>query len=287
MSGSKSSNPGVGGALPDQAQGLQLTLHPLPRVAPPSSAQPGSDARAAARRRAGRVRMLLLLLVSAAPVIASYVMVFVVQPRGEASHGELITPTRSWPADLELTGGDGREVAQAPWRHQWTLVAFGGGSCDAACEKRLYTQRQLREMLGRERERVDKVFVVIDDAPLEPRLAATLAAQPPVRVLRASAARVAAWMRVPVEDLESRFYVVDPMGEWMMRTPRDLDPAKFKRDLDRLLRASASWDLAGPSAAEPLRQAQDRPSQGGRAPSGGSERGERGGASAELGTGRP
>ena len=33
-------------------------------------------------------------------------------------------------------------------------------SCDAACEKRLFVQRQLREMLGRERDRVDKVWLV-------------------------------------------------------------------------------------------------------------------------------
>jgi hypothetical protein len=35
------------------------------------------------------------------------------------------------------------------------------------------------------------------------------------------------------------------MGGWMMLAPADLDPMKFKRDLERLLRASASWDRAG------------------------------------------
>jgi hypothetical protein len=35
------------------------------------------------------------------------------------------------------------------------------------------------------------------------------------------------------------------MGEWMMRFPVDFDPTKVKRDIDRLLRASASWDRAG------------------------------------------
>ena len=40
-------------------------------------------------------------------------------------------------------------------------------------------------------------------------------------------------------------YLVDPMGEWMMRAPAEPDPQRVKRDLDRLLRASASWDRAG------------------------------------------
>jgi hypothetical protein len=42
------------------------------------------------------------------------------------------------------------------------------------------------------------------------------------------------------------------MGNWMMRFPPDLDlqsAAKVKRDLERVLRACASWDRAG---REPL-----------------------------------
>ncbi len=227
-------------------QGVRLTVHPLPRLEPESSMTGDVDEThgGGARRRSGRLKMLLLLLMSAAPVIASYFVYFVVQPRGEARHGELITPTTAWPASLALTDGDGRPLAHTPWRKQWTLVVFGLGACDGACEKRLYTQRQLREMLGRERERLDKVFVVVDDAPIRGELASALAAQPSVRVMRASGEQVAAWMGVSIDEVLPRLYVVDPMGEWMMRTPRDLEPVKFKRDLDRVLRASASWDRA-------------------------------------------
>jgi hypothetical protein len=35
------------------------------------------------------------------------------------------------------------------------------------------------------------------------------------------------------------------MGRWMMRFPENAQPAKVKRDLYRLLRASASWDRPG------------------------------------------
>jgi hypothetical protein len=38
------------------------------------------------------------------------------------------------------------------------------------------------------------------------------------------------------------------MGNWMMRFPAKLDAegaTKAKRDLERLLRASAAWDQAG------------------------------------------
>ena len=54
------------------------------------------------------------------------------------------------------------------------------------------------------------------------------------------------WLR-PAEGaaLEDHLYVVDPMGEWMMRMPADPQPQKVKRDLDRLLRASSFWDTPG------------------------------------------
>ena len=45
--------------------------------------------------------------------------------------------------------------------------------------------------------------------------------------------------------LTEQLYIVDPMGEWMMRTPADPEPARVKRDLDKLPRASSSWDRAG------------------------------------------
>jgi hypothetical protein len=49
----------------------------------------------------------------------------------------------------------------------------------------------------------------------------------------------------PGHSLEDHLYLVDPRGDWMMRVPVDADPARLKRDIDKLLRASAGWDRAG------------------------------------------
>ena len=107
-------------------------------------------------------------------------------------------------------------------------------------------QRQLREMLGRERERVDKIWLVTDGGPLPAALAAAVQAPPAPTVLRADATELARWLTPAAgHKLEDHLYVVDPMGEWMMRLPAGADPSRAKRDLDRLLRAAASWDLPG------------------------------------------
>ncbi|NRF66773.1 hypothetical protein HLB44_07245 [Aquincola sp. S2] len=231
MSGSKSSAPDAPGAEP-----LGLTVHGLPTPALPADAQ----------QRRGRLKMLLILGVCALPVLASYFMVYIVGATGvTTNYSALIQPSAALPpVDARLP--DGRSLALPSLKGQWLLVVVGSGACDAACEQRLYLQRQLREMTGRERDRIDKLWLVIDDAPIAAPLQAALAAAPATLVLRLPRATVAAWLKPAAgQALEDHLYVVDPMGEWMMRAPPQPEPAKLKRDLDRLLRASASWDQAG------------------------------------------
>lgn len=231
MSGSNSSYRGDAAGL----EPLSFTVHSMPR---PQAEE--------ARRSRGRLKMLFLLLMCAAPVIASYLTYFVIRPEGRSNYSALVDPARPMPAGLRLTDLQGRPVDAASLQGQWLLVVVGDAACDAACERRLYLQRQLREMTGRERERIDKLWLVLDDASPAPALQAALEAAPATRVLRAPRADVAAWLR-PAEGqaLESHLYVVDPMGQWMMRAPAEPEPRKLLRDVERLLRASASWDRAG------------------------------------------
>jgi hypothetical protein len=197
------------------------------------------------RRLGGRLQALLVLLACAAPVIASYFTYYVIRPDGRSNYSTLIEPAREVPADLALRTLDGRAVAAASLRGQWLLVVAGPAACDAACEARLYAQRQLREMLGRERDRLDKVWLVNDDAPVRPELRAALE-EAGVQMLRVPAPALARWLEPAAgQALEAHLYVVDPMGKWMMRPPVEPQPARLKRDLDRLLRASSSWDTPG------------------------------------------
>ena len=205
----------------------------------------GGGSSAPARVRAGRWKMLAVLAVCAAPVLVSYFLYYVVRPEGRTNYATLVQPTRPLPADLPLATLDGEPVAAASLKGQWLLVTVGSGSCPSDCEQRLFLQRQLREMMGKERERVDKLWLVTDDAPVAPALREALSS-PPATVLRTSRAALERWLQPePGQPLEASLYLVDPMGEWMMRSPPQPDPAKLKRDLDKLLRASAGWDRPG------------------------------------------
>ena len=192
--------------------------------------------------------MIAIFALCAAPVIASYFTFYVVRPAGRANYSELISPPRPLPGATELPLVDlrGAAVEPASLKGQWLLVVVGASACDKQCEELLVLQRQLRETLGKERDRFDKVWFVTDDAPLRPELAAATSAGAPVSILRAPRDALARWLTPAAgHALEQQMYVVDPMGQWMMRVPANPDPSKLKRDIDRLLRASSSWDLPG------------------------------------------
>jgi hypothetical protein len=235
MSGSNSSNP----AERCTAEPLQLSVHSMPRL---------DLAHDASRRRtlAGRMKLLLVLLTCAAPVVASYLAYYVIRPQGRSNYATLIDPAREMPAALPLTDLDGNAVPARSLLGQWLLVAVDTADCASACEKKLYAQRQLREMTGRERDRIDKVWFVTDSAPVRPELRTALAAAPATQVLRVNVAELSRWLAPAAgESIESHLYLVDPMGRWMMRAPPQLDAARFRRDIERVLRASSSWDTPG------------------------------------------
>lgn len=216
---------------------LTLTVHSMPQL-------DAASARDAASTRAGRWKMLLLFFVCAAPVIASYFTYYVIRPESRHNYGELIDPQRAMP-DIMGTNVQGEPMSLLALKDQWLLISVADSSCGEACQQHLYLQRQLRETLGREKDRLDWVWLRTGSAEINESLrAATAAAQ----VVLVDTDALAAWL-VPAEGrrIEDHLYVVDPLGNWMMRFPADLDPKRAKRDLDRLLRASSFWDKAGRS----------------------------------------
>ena len=240
MSGIDSSAP----ASPDSALLVNFSVHSLPST---------GDAAVLRRSERGRWTMVLILLICAAPVVASYFAYFVVRPQARTNYSELITPARPIPATLPLADLAGSAVAPRSLAGQWLVVVVAGGACDARCERHLWLQRQLHAALGAERDRVDKVWLIDDDALPRPETLRAIAATGDAKatfasttVLRTPRAALAGWLApAPGRALEEHVYLVDPRGDWMMRVPADAEPARLKRDIDRLLTASAGWDRPG------------------------------------------
>lgn len=208
---------------------------------------PSADRNAVARRTAhGRLVMTLVLAICAAPVIAAYLAYFVFKPETRTNYSELIVPAVALPPALSFTDLDGHAVDGASLKGQWLIVVVAGAACTAQCEHYLWLQRQLRETLGAESGRVDKVWLVDDDAVPRRETLAAIRAVAPATVLRVSKASLARWLQPAAgHAIEDHLYIVDPQGDWMMRTPVDPEPPRLKRDIEKLLRASAGWDQPG------------------------------------------
>jgi hypothetical protein len=219
---------------------LGLTVHTLP--------SPGEAGAAARRTAQGRWRLFAVIAVCAAPVIASYFTYYVVRPQSRSSYGDLIEPQRPLPA-IAVTALDGKSEPLTALKGQWLLISVATGSCDPACEKHLYLQRQLRESLGKDKDRMDWVWLVPDDTPVRPAL---LPAVAQATVLHVRRELLASWLPPATgHQMQEHLFLVDPLGNLMMRFPASLDTAtahQAKRDLDRLMRAAAGWDKPGREA---------------------------------------
>jgi hypothetical protein len=239
-----SSSPASTAGQPPVDEPLGLTVHSLPDAT--AAAREAADPR---RVVSGRWKMLLVLAVCAAPVIASYFTYYVIRPESRRVFGELIDPQRPLP-DLSATRLDGTPDNLLKQRGQWLLVSVAGGACDAVCQQHLYLQRQVREGLGREKDRLDRVWLVNDTAAVPQSL---LPALKDATVLRVDAGALSRWLVAGQgRRLDEHLYLVDPLGNWMMRFPPALDnagAARAKRDLERVLRATSSWDTPGRQSA--------------------------------------
>ncbi|MGE0798176.1 MAG: cytochrome C oxidase subunit I [Lautropia sp.] len=229
--------PGESGATAGPDGGASRGPAPVPGAA----AAP--DAAAASRRRhGGRGKLLLLIAVCIAPVIASYLAYYVFPPSGRTNYGDLIEPQQPVPAFgvAVIQRGDAPAALDAAGlaalRGRWILLAVDAGGCDRHCAEKLFFVRQTQVSLGRERERLAQVLLLTDAMAPSPELQA---AHPDMVMLRTTASELAPLLPLPPGGrLTEHLFLIDPLQNLMMRFPRDPDPAKVRKDLQRLLKAS-------------------------------------------------
>ncbi|UCG97048.1 MAG: cytochrome C oxidase subunit I [Burkholderiales bacterium] len=181
--------------------------------------------------------LYLLLAVCVAPVLASYTAYYLLPPSGRTNYGTLVEPQRPLPA-LSLRRLDGTAVQAASLRGSWLMVQVDGGACDAACEQKLWKMRQVRLTTGKDADRVQRLWLIVDEAPL-----ATLVMREydGTLFLRARADELAAFLPLPAEPgagLAGPIWLIDPLGNLMLRWPKDADPSRMKKDLIKLLKTS-------------------------------------------------
>ncbi len=205
----------------------------------------------------GRWKLLAVIAVCAAPLIASYLTYYVIKPAGRTNYGALLDP-RSFPIPVSLGGAafdthaanksasskqsagsqtiSSQTTGLGAYKGKWVLLQVHSSDCQSDCEKKLHDMRQLRLAQGKEMTRLERVWLVTDNQSLQmahwPEYQGT-------QLLRVDPAVVQKWLPVEQGTVASdHLYMIDPLGNLMMRFPKDADPNKVKKDISKLLRAS-------------------------------------------------
>jgi hypothetical protein len=175
------------------------------------------------------------------------------RPAGRLNHGELISPPRPLPdlalPRVTLAAPDSRPgrpkdrplaefslPGATAFRDTWTLAYIGDGGCDAACRRTLYVMRQTRLALGTEMTRVARVFLVTGHCCAKGFLESEHAG---IIVLDATGAPGGALLsKFPPDDRAYSLFIVDPLGNLMMRYDVRRNPGGLLIDLRKLLELS-------------------------------------------------
>lgn len=157
------------------------------------------------------------------------------RPVTSTNHGELFDPVRQLPG-AELREASGAVAPANLLNEKWALAYIGNGACDDICKKSLHFMRQTRLSLNNEMTRVARIFLATgaccDRAFLErehPGLVVIDATGPEARDL------VNAF---PPTDQAQSLYIIDPLGNLVMRYDTRNDPKGLLTDLKKLLKLS-------------------------------------------------
>jgi cytochrome oxidase Cu insertion factor (SCO1/SenC/PrrC family) len=153
------------------------------------------------------------------------------RPSGHTNHGVLIEPPKALPAAALGLAGTSDAVGRLTGK--WSLLYIGDGACDEACRHTLYYMRQTQLSLGNLIPRTQRVWLATAHCC---NLSADTETDPPLLAMNASGDTASALLaQFPTDHRDSTIFIVDPLGNLMMRYDSSADPKGLREDLKKLL----------------------------------------------------
>lgn len=193
--------------------------------------------------RVGRTKLLILMGLYAAPLLAAWLWLGYVRQNegaGVSVNGELIVPAVAL-KEFALIDAAGGDFQLGQLQQKWSMVYFAPAVCHEQCEKNLYHMRQVRLRTGRRMDRVQRVLVTPDYVQMAGKLAE---ASEGLQVVGGQNEQIAGLQAQVIEaqqgmdKCDNCIFLVDPFGNVMMRFPPQLDPGKMYEDIMHLLKVS-------------------------------------------------
>ena len=184
-------------------------------------------------QKSGRTQFLLIAIVFLGPLAIAAWLYFsggALQPEGRTNLGVLLQPISNLNDEVRADS-----PIHALYDNTWVLVYSNERGCDDACRGALYTLRQSRLMLGKEMDRVKRVFLHGDSAPDTVFLAEE---HPGLTTIQDSTLGGVLDKKRPTDIPAGGYYLIDPLGNLVMYFRPDLDPADMVDDIKHLLKLS-------------------------------------------------
>ena len=170
------------------------------------------------------------------PVVLAYAVFFFVDVTSFTNRGEIFNPVVDITA-LKLKDENGEIIPEKTLRYKWRFISFVGSNCDEACSNRLTDSRQVHKRFGKDSHRILRVIVQLE--PASAGLNNLIAAEfPDALIMNANAQTVNAAFSGTSKLDENEIYIMDPMGNIMMRFTQDQPIHDFQFDMKKLLKAS-------------------------------------------------
>jgi len=184
-------------------------------------------------QKTNKRKLLLLMTVMIAPIALSYIFFYWGAPSTSVNYGELIKVEKALPdVALHKTNGEAFSISQL--RGKWVMLVVDSGECGELCREQLYYMRQVRLMQNKKMDRIERVWLIDDDKIPETGIKEDFKG-----TIFINAQKSKLLKEIPAKiSQHDHIYMIDPLGNLMMRFPKDIDPAKMAKDIKRLLKVS-------------------------------------------------
>ena len=183
-------------------------------------------------RKSARVQLLLIATVFFGPLLIAawlYYGGYFAESLGRSNHGALLEPIINLGDELPDS------ALQAYREDGWLLLYASDQDCDEACRDALYTIRQSRKMLGKEMDRVRRVFL---HGSTPPDTVFLTAEHPGLITIEDASLSGLLDNKRPVDLPAGGYYLIDPLGNLVLYFRPDIEPSDMVDDMKRLLKLS-------------------------------------------------
>ncbi len=208
----------------------------------PAIVNPAATTPPAVTNNRSRRPLILIFLLSLAPVVAAVLVYFNPEwrPTDSVNYGTLVQPQRPMPAAdaLQLTTLDGKPFDLNSMKGKWVLATADVAECPESCARKLFVLRNSHASQGKNVERLSRIWFITDDAEVPEKV---LEAYKGAVMVRVKPEQLQRFLTTPsgaataAEGLAQPMWIIDPLGNLIMQYDVDADPIGVRKDISKLI----------------------------------------------------